>query len=366
MKRKLIIVDSSHPLMRENRCFDPKEEFSGCGHALNVRLARESQKRGIEIMTADVWMKTDNSLRQSGCITEMATPLTGKLIALGAKPLICQSTESPFNAQPFYHSIARYAGRFYHNYHFRGAQERLLSTKTNFHSLVFPVETRIPLPLKPWGQRKHLVMVNSNKRAIVRRIGNLQELAKAAAKQLRYRFWRLSDPWLRLREGYVIRIEAIRYFSRHSGFELYGMGWDAPVLGYGADYQEAVKRVYAGVIPAGVLHKREAISGFKFALCFENCPFPGYVTEKITDCFLAGCIPVYWGPPDIGDFVPPETYIDFRRFNSFSALDTYLAQLTEREALQYIEAARDFMRSKAFDQFDVDALVTQWLNIVES
>ena len=32
---------------------------------------------------------------------------------------------------------------------------------------------------------------------------------------------------------------------------------------------------------------------------------PGYITEKIFDCFLARSVPVYWGPGNIADHVPP-------------------------------------------------------------
>jgi hypothetical protein len=146
---------------------------------------------------------------------------------------------------------------------------------------------------------------------------------------------------------------------------LYGLGWDQPIAGFGPDYRRAVRKAYAGVIPPDVRSKRQVMSGFRYAICFENCSFPGYVTEKIVDCFLAGCIPVYWGAPDITDFVPRETFIDFRRFGSFEELDKYMTDLTEIEAMQYLEAARDFLSSKSFDKFDVDVLVHEWLDIID-
>lgn len=359
------MVDSSHPLVRENRCFDPAVEYTGCGHVLNVRLAREARRRGIEIMTADVFLAKADPPLDAACVTDMVTPFTDALIAKGVRPAICLSLESPLNAQRFYHHIIRYAGRFRHNYQFRGTHDRLRTTGTQFHPVVFPVETRVPLPLRPWGERDHLVLVNSNKRAVARNIRNLKEFAQAVARQARFRVWRLTDPWLRIREIYVDRIEAIRYFADHPGFRLYGLDWDQPIPGFGPDYQRAVGKVYAGVIPEGIHFKRQVISGFRFAICFENCAFPGYITEKILDCFLAGCIPIYWGAPDITDFVPAETFIDFRRFGSFEALDKYLNDLTEVEALQYLEAARDFLSSEAFCRFDLDVLVHEWLNILD-
>jgi hypothetical protein len=365
VSQKLIVIDSSHPLVRENHCFDPAVEYTGCGHPLNVRLAREARKRGMEIVTADVYLAMGDPSLYAACVTDMVTPFTDALIAKGVRPSICMSLESPLNAQRFYHHIARYAGRFRHNYQFRGTRERLVATGTVFHPIVFPVETRMPLPLRPWGKRDHLVLVNSNKRAVGRTFHNLKEFARAVAMQTRFKVWRLTDPWLRIREIYVDRIEAIRYFADHPGFRLYGLGWDQPIPGFGPDYRRAVRKAYVGVIPPDVRLKRQVMSDFRYAICFENCSFPGYVTEKIVDCFLAGCIPVYWGAPDITDFVPRETFIDFRRFGSFEELDRYTTDLTEIEAMQYLEAARDFLSSKSFDKFYVDMLVHEWLDIID-
>lgn len=56
--------------------------------------------------------------------------------------------------------------------------------------------------------------------------------------------------------------------------------------------------------PASVEDKLGTLRHFRFALCFENCVFPGYVTEKVFDCFLSGCVPIYLGAPDITDFIP--------------------------------------------------------------
>ncbi|TXT66055.1 MAG: hypothetical protein BAJALOKI3v1_50054 [Promethearchaeota archaeon] len=48
----------------------------------------------------------------------------------------------------------------------------------------------------------------------------------------------------------------------------------------------------------------EKIYGMKDYYCsfaIENASIPGYFTEKIIDCFLTGCIPIYYGDPDISD-----------------------------------------------------------------
>ena len=138
MAKVLIVIDSAHPLARNNRCFDPAYEYAGCGDAINVRLAREARRRGLDVVTADVYLGTKEGPFQAACLTNMVSPVTEKLLAHGVKPAVCMSLESPLNAKEFYHNIANYAGRFQHNFQFRGTRERLAGTGTVFHPVNVP------------------------------------------------------------------------------------------------------------------------------------------------------------------------------------------------------------------------------------
>lgn len=48
--------------------------------------------------------------------------------------------------------------------------------------------------------------------------------------------------------------------------------------------------------------KSAAINDYMFQIVLENDSYKTYFTEKVTDCFATGTIPVYWGAPDIGDY----------------------------------------------------------------
>lgn len=48
--------------------------------------------------------------------------------------------------------------------------------------------------------------------------------------------------------------------------------------------------------------KSEAINDYMFQITLENDSYSTYFTEKVTDCFATGTIPVYWGAPDIGNY----------------------------------------------------------------
>ena len=45
--------------------------------------------------------------------------------------------------------------------------------------------------------------------------------------------------------------------------------------------------------------KSTVIDPYMFSVVLENDSYPGYFTEKITDCFARGTIPIYYGDPEI-------------------------------------------------------------------
>lgn len=62
-------------------------------------------------------------------------------------------------------------------------------------------------------------------------------------------------------------------------------------------------RIGMGIGPNGDWwrSKEEALAPYMFSIVIENASYPNYYTEKITDCFALGVIPIYWGSPNIGD-----------------------------------------------------------------
>lgn len=81
---------------------------------------------------------------------------------------------------------------------------------------------------------------------------------------------------------------------------------------------------------------RNASRPFKFVA--ENTIEPWYVTEKVWDALGEGAIPVYWGPPEVKRFVPPDSIIYARDFNSTEAVVDRMLSFT----------AEDFSRARAW------------------
>ena len=67
-------------------------------------------------------------------------------------------------------------------------------------------------------------------------------------------------------------------------------------------------------------------SNYKFFLSFENSVSPGYCTEKIWWAFWSGCIPVYYGAPDVCEIFNPKSFINV---SSFSSIDDCIRHVIE-------------------------------------
>ena len=89
------------------------------------------------------------------------------------------------------------------------------------------------------------------------------------------------------------------------------------------------------------------MSQFDFSICFENIKnTKDYFTEKITDSMICGVIPVYYGCPNIDDYFPTNTFIDFRNFDSIENLFDCLLTMPEKKIFTYKKNIRSFLLSK--------------------
>ncbi|KAL6906139.1 hypothetical protein ACP4OV_003740 [Aristida adscensionis] len=74
-------------------------------------------------------------------------------------------------------------------------------------------------------------------------------------------------------------------------------------------------------------HLHCAMSHYKFVLAIENTKTESYVTEKLFYALEAGSVPIYFGAPNVWDFVPPNSIIDASKFSSLKELASYVKAL---------------------------------------
>lgn len=77
----------------------------------------------------------------------------------------------------------------------------------------------------------------------------------------------------------------------------------------------------------GQVAKVEAYKGYKFALVCENSKSVGYVTEKLLHAKLAGCVPIYWGDPEVAFDFNNDSFINVADYFSADALLSKIKQL---------------------------------------
>lgn len=91
-----------------------------------------------------------------------------------------------------------------------------------------------------------------------------------------------------------------------------------------------------GITP--ISDKAEAMRDYRYHIAIENHIEPGHWTEKLADCFLAGCLPFYYGDPEYHKAIPRDSVIPIDIF------DIDAAETTIRTAIQNDE----FTKRQAF------------------
>jgi hypothetical protein len=120
-----------------------------------------------------------------------------------------------------------------------------------------------------------------------------------------------------------------------------------------------------GAIPPGANASGKIEHGkqYKFAIAFENTQYPGYVTEKICDAYKSGCIPIYWGTPDIIKDFNPSTFINANDFPDFDALIDHIRRVDCDDEL-YASYFKEPVLSDAWMQIFADPQNTFFKQLV--
>jgi hypothetical protein len=87
-------------------------------------------------------------------------------------------------------------------------------------------------------------------------------------------------------EGHILRHNLVEYVQ--------AKGLDVTVLGRGYAPFEA---------------KSDGLAPYRFSVVIENIREPNYFTEKLVDAVLCETVPIYWGCPNIGDFIDTDGMI---------------------------------------------------------
>jgi hypothetical protein len=176
---------------------------------------------------------------------------------------------------------------------------------------------------------------------------------------------------------YEERLKLIRWYEVHhpKSFGLFGRGWDkpSPAFTFTEKLSRRVSRLktqiyghrpypsYRGAINA----KLEAYGRAKFGICYENTrDLPNYITEKIFDCMIEGCVPVYWGANNVLDFIPKACFIDRRDFTNMADLHGFLVSMDGATYERYQANMAQFLAGSQADPFRAESFVSRVVQAV--
>ena len=174
-------------------------------------------------------------------------------------------------------------------------------------------------------------------------------------------------------ELYSERVKTIRWFDSNTAhdFDLYGVGWkqytsENKYIRFLISKLPRISKIIAPNFPSykgKVGSKFETLSNYKFAICYENAQgITGYITEKIFDCFFAGCVPIYWGAPNVTEHIPENCFIDRREFKTHEDLYFYINNMTEKEYLEIQRNIENYIFSKKADPYRAEIFANTIVN----
>ena len=142
---------------------------------------------------------------------------------------------------------------------------------------------------------------------------------------------RVAKRGIKWKDYYSERNRIIGFFEgRHpQDLDLFGKGWRGYKCARGC-----------------VGNKTETIKNYRFCICYENTNTPGYVTEKIFDCFRAGIVPVYLGASNVEKTIPTDCFVDRREFSDHESLYQFLKAMDKDTYNGYLERIRAYLKSE--------------------
>jgi hypothetical protein len=133
-------------------------------------------------------------------------------------------------------------------------------------------------------------------------------------------------------------------------FDLFGWGWSP-----------ALDRRSGEPVPG----RLACLRGYRFNFCYETVKgWRGFVTGKIFDSFAAGCVPIYWGAPDIAESIPRDCFIAREDFGSEQDLHAFLRDMPARIHAGYLERIRAFLSSQSAVQYSAEHFVRTFVELV--
>lgn len=110
------------------------------------------------------------------------------------------------------------------------------------------------------------------------------------------------------------------------------------------------------------------ITNYKFMICFENVSAPNYLTEKLINAYCGKTIPIYWGCPNISDFVNMDAILylkpNFTDADVEELIDEIIRLDNDDELYRNKYETAFFRNGTLPDEFNIDKIKEKVENIL--
>lgn len=146
-----------------------------------------------------------------------------------------------------------------------------------------------------------------------------------------------STPLYQKKTLYNFRHKTVTKLIEDEKFHLFGPGWD--------HLQD--KKNYFGKVKS----KAETLMRYKYSLVVENSIEESAVSEKIFDSMASGCVPIYYGCPNIHHLIPTNCFINFNINEPPKIMINNLKCITNEKWEEYIFNIKNFLCSSSYLKF---------------
>ncbi|AHJ28651.1 glycosyltransferase family 10 [Nodularia spumigena CS-584] len=349
---KRVLIRPTFQDWAENKLFSDGTSFTSLYQEAFSLWKQQAAKLGFQLDTwdqapldtADIFWFLDlpPSRREFERIRTQLKPNT---------PIVLQILETPLGIHAFNDANTQDFNAILSYEHIEAIEQ-----KQRYFHYHLPNQVRQPETNLSYSERKGLLLINSN-RVVgflgMRHLGlsGIPGFGKFLAG------WYCSFPMFTeslFGELYSHRrqIARIAELIAPNFLDIYGPGWNGEQVSWCPLYLNRPYKCWRGV---PMISKWDLCEQYRFVLSFENFRGNrGYISEKIFDAFFAGSVPVYLGDERITDYVPAETFVDARNFDTYTDLLKYLIACSEQQWLDMRAAGKDFIQSEEFQRFQSD------------
>ena len=118
--------------------------------------------------------------------------------------------------------------------------------------------------------------------------------------------------------------------ERFDGIDIFGRG--------GVESFGNIRKCFKGSVDNDGYCKFVGIYPYQYHLSFENSQHLNCINEKPLDCLLCWTMPIYWGCPNIHEWLPEGSYYNVKTQNIQDELDKLLDFIKTPPSKENIEA----------------------------